>query len=56
MTYVVCNKPRKRTHGAGELKAHTRAVGIGFGLLLAFLAVMAAGKSVLHDSLDPDLF
>jgi len=44
------------THGAGELHAPSRAVGIGFTLLMAAVALMVVGKSVLYDTLDPDLF
>jgi hypothetical protein len=55
MTCVSYEKPTEFAHGARELTA-PRAVGIGFGLLMACLAFMAIGKSVFYDTLDPDLF
>jgi hypothetical protein len=36
--------------------APNRSSRLGFGLLLALLAVVAAGKVILADSLDPDCF
>ena len=33
-----------------------RRAALGFWLLVALLALVAAGKEILHDTLDPDLF
>jgi hypothetical protein len=55
MTCVSYDTPMEITHGARESRS-PRAVGIGFGLLMACIALMAVGKSVLYDTLDPDMF
>lgn len=55
MSSATCHKPLVISHGAGELHA-SRAVGIGFVLLMTSLVLMVVGKSVFHDTLDPDLF
>src|SRR5262245_60645480 len=38
------------------LPANDRIVPLGFWLLIGMLATVGAGKAVLSDSLDPDLF